>query len=90
MKVIVVHDGHKMYQDDNETYLTVSDGNPVLSKDILYTTKKDYTQTRKDVTMADPLAYYTHEDPDTVIVSKREYKELLAVKKKLEELTSKK
>ena len=40
--------------------------------------------------MADPLAYYTHEDPDTVIVSKKEYKELLAAKKKLEELTSKK
>jgi hypothetical protein len=44
MKVIVVHDGHKMYQDDNETYLTVSDGYPVLSGNMLYTTEKDYTR----------------------------------------------
>ena len=88
MNYIVVNAGYKMYQDDNEKCLTVTDGNSVVSGQNLYVTEKDYTrlQTRKAKEMSDAFSYYDQEEPDTVTISKKEYKELLAAKKKLEEL----
>ncbi len=84
MTVLVVPSGYKIYQDDMERFLVVTDGHSVISGNNLYVTEKDYT--RRDKDMSDAFSYYTYEEPDSVTISKKEYRELLEAKKKLEAL----